>query len=77
MNINIYGSTGIIGSKTIKILSNYFPEIKINLLCANNNVKKLINQANTLFPKCVYINNQNKTKILKDVRTNITDVEVF
>ena len=46
MKINIFGSTGIIGSKTLDIISNYFPEIKINLLCANSNVKKFIKQIN-------------------------------
>ena len=43
MKINIFGSTGIIGSKTLNIISKSFPfKIKINLLCANSNVKKLI-----------------------------------
>ena len=32
MKINIFGSTGIIGSKTLAIIKNHFPEIKINLL---------------------------------------------
>jgi len=65
MNVNIFGSTGIIGSKSLKIINKYFPKIKINLLCANNNVHKLIKQANTYSVKYVYINNQKKIKILK------------
>ena len=44
MNINIFGSTGIIGSLTLKIIKEYFPEIKINLLTANNNYVKLSKQ---------------------------------
>ena len=49
--INIYGSTGKIGSKTLKILKNYFPRVKVNLLVANNNYKKLILQTQLYKPK--------------------------
>ena len=65
MNINIFGSTGIIGSKTLNVINNFFPDLKINLLCANNNVKKLIDQCNFYLPKYVYLNNINKISILK------------
>ena len=65
MNINIFGSTGIIGTKSLKILNKFFPEIRVNLLCANNNVYKLIKQANTFSARYVYINNSKKIKILK------------
>ena len=65
MKINIFGSTGIIGSKTLDIISKYFPEIKINLLCANSNVIKLIKQINTYSPKYVYLNDSKKLNILK------------
>ena len=51
MNINIFGSTGIIGVKTLKIINSFFPKIKINLLCANNNVTKLIKQSYLYSPK--------------------------
>ena len=65
MKINIFGSTGIIGSKTLDILKNNFPQIKINLLCANRNVKKLIQQVNIFKPKYVFLNDINKINILK------------
>ena len=65
MNINIYGSTGIIGSKTLKILNDNFPKIKINLLCANKNVNKLIKQIHLYSPKFVYLNNKKKLSTLK------------
>ena len=65
MNINIYGSTGIIGTKTLKIISQYFPKIKINLLCANNNVSKLIKQSFLYSPKFIYLNNSIKIQTLK------------
>ena len=65
MKINIFGSTGIIGTKSLKIINNYFPNISINLLCANNNVSKLIRQTNYYSPKFVYLNNTSKIYILK------------
>jgi len=66
MIINIFGSTGIIGSKTLDIINNYFPEIKINLLCSNTNVKKLINQINFYSPKYVFLNDNTKLNFLKN-----------
>ena len=60
MNINIFGSTGIIGSKSLEIINNYFPHLKIDLLLASNNAKKLINQANKIKPKAICL------KILKN-----------
>ena len=65
MKINIYGSTGIIGSKVLKIINEYFSKININLLCANNNVSKLIKQAYLYSPKYIYLNNEKKISILK------------
>ena len=65
MKINIFGSTGIIGSKTLEIISNYFPKIKINLLCSNTNVKKLIKQIEIHSPKYVYLNDSTKIDFLK------------
>ncbi len=65
MIIDIYGSTGIIGTKTLKIINKNFPQIKINLLCANNSVNKLIKQVNFYKPKFVHIHNSKKIQILK------------
>ena len=66
MNINIFGSTGIIGSKTLFILKKYFPKIKINLLLANKNYKKLIKQAQIYKPKYVFINDETNINLLKE-----------
>ena len=52
--INIFGSTGIIGSKTLKIINEYFPNIKINLLTANHNYKKLSKQIYYYKPRYIY-----------------------
>jgi 1-deoxy-D-xylulose-5-phosphate reductoisomerase len=65
MKINIFGSTGIIGSKTLDIISKYFPKIQVNLLCSNTNVRKLLKQINLYSPKYVYLNDSNKINFLK------------
>ena len=65
MKINIFGSTGIIVNKTLNIISNYFPSIKINLLCANTNVKKFIKQIEIHSPKYVFLNDYTKINFLK------------
>ena len=70
MKINIYGSTGFIGSKILSIIKSYFPEIKINLLLANENYKKLISQTKMYNPNIICINNSNKVKYLKQEINN-------
>ena len=65
MNINLYGSTGVIGKLTLKLLSNYFPNYKINLLCAKSNLKTLVNQCQIHQPNYVYLDNPNKINQLK------------
>ncbi len=71
MKINIYGSTGVIGQKSLKLVNNY-PNIKINLLLANNNFKKLISQSIKYKPKYICIKNSKyyehvKAKVPKNV----------
>ncbi len=71
MKINIYGSTGVIGQKSLKLINNY-SNIKINLLLANNNYKKLISQSIQYKPKYICIKNSKyyefvKSKIPKNV----------
>jgi len=62
---NLYGSTGQIGSKSLQIIDKYFPSIKINLLVANTNYKKLLKQAISYKPKFISINDTSKIKHLK------------
>jgi len=62
---NLYGSTGQIGSKSLQIIDRYFPSIKINLLVANTNYKKLLKQAISYKPKFIFINDESKIKYLK------------
>ena len=70
MKINIFGSTGIIGTKSLNLLFKFYPKIKINLLTANKNYKKLILQSKIYKPKYVYINDETKLTILKKKLNN-------
>ena len=63
--VNIYGSTGQIGSKSLSIIRRFFPSLKINLLVANQNYKKLIEQANIFNPKFICINDKSRISNLK------------
>lgn len=70
MDINIFGSTGTIGIKTLNILYKSFPSIKINLLVANNNYKKLIFQSLKYKPNYISIKDKSKIPILKKKLSN-------
>ena len=60
MNINIYGSTGVIGRKTLDIITKHFPEIKINLLCAKSNINLLKKQIYKYKPKYAFLYDMEK-----------------
>ena len=55
--INIFGSTGTIGIKSLNIINKYFNNYKINYIFGNNNYKLLATQANKYKPKYVGIYN--------------------
>ena len=70
MNINIFGSTGNIGTKTLSIIKNNFPFIQVNLLLANKNYKKLLTQVKLFKPKYVCLNDNTKLPLLKNKLVN-------
>ena len=55
MKINIYGSTGVIGKKTLECIDKNFSNIKINLLCAKTNSSLLFNQIQKYQPKYAFL----------------------
>ena len=77
MKINIFGSTGVIGTKTLELI-DHFPRIKVNLLCAKSNSRLLNKQIEKYKPKYVFLyesdkinqinNKKNKTKILNFIK---------
>tara|TARA_B100000989_G_scaffold298388_1_gene287455 strand:+ start:4073 stop:5224 length:1152 start_codon:yes stop_codon:yes gene_type:complete len=60
MNINIYGSTGIIGKKTLNLIDSNFKNLKINLLCAKSNLKSLTQQIKKYQPKYAFLYDHKK-----------------
>ena len=73
--IAIFGSTGSIGSSLLKIIKNDQKNFKIELLTANKNYKKLINQVKFFKIKNVIITNQSSflkvKKIFRNKKINI------
>ncbi len=55
MNINIFGSTGTIGKKSLEIIDKSFNNLKINLLCAKSNFKLLKKQIYKYKPKYAFL----------------------
>ena len=76
MNINIFGSTGIIGIKSLDIIAKYFPNLKINLLVANNNYKKLYFQIKKFKPKYIALKNKKNLLIISD-KINALGVKII
>ena len=60
--INIFGSTGMIGTKSLKIIKDYFPDIIINILVAKKNYKKLAKQAIVYKPEYICLIDKFKTE---------------
>ena len=67
MNINIYGSTGIIGKTALSIIKKKYPNYKVNLLCAKNNFKLLAKQSREFNVKYLYLDNQKLIYKLKSL----------
>ena len=74
MKVNIFGSTGYIGKKSLSIINTYFPDLKINLLCANRNIKILEKQIKIYKPKYVYLFDEKKLIALKKIITKNTKI---
>jgi len=72
--INILGSTGIIGKKTLKIIKDNFTDYKINYLLCLNNYKLLANQANIFKPNYIGIINDKYYLKLKDLVSSNTKI---
>ena len=60
MNINIYGSTGIIGRKTLSLIDRDFPEIKVNFLCAKSDLNLLSQQIKKYKPQYAFLYDHEK-----------------
>ena len=79
MKINIYGSTGVIGKKTLSLIDKNFPNLKIGLLCAKSNLKLLTKQIKKYKPKYAFLHDHEKITNFENNDNNKTfvDVETF
>jgi len=60
MNINIYGSTGMLGKTTLSLIDRNFPHLNVGLLCAKSNLKLLTQQINKYQPKYAFLYDHKK-----------------
>ena len=60
MRINIFGSTGIIGKKTLSLIDKNFPDLNVGLLCAKSNLKLLTKQIKKYQPKYAFLYDHTK-----------------
>ena len=72
--IAILGSTGSIGKSTLNVIKKDKKNFEIVLLTANNNYKKLIQQAKEFKAKNVLINNK---KYFKKVKQSLKNTKVY
>ncbi|MDC3206323.1 hypothetical protein OA977_00015 [Pelagibacteraceae bacterium] len=82
MNINIFGSTGVIGKKTLELIETNFPNLKINLLCAKSNINLLKKQIKQYKPKYAFLYDLDKfskinTKIGKTKLLNFNELQSY
>ena len=82
MYINIYGSTGVIGKKTLSLIDKNFPNLNVGLLCAKSNLKLLTKQIKKYKPKYAFLYDHEKLsnfdyKIGKTEFLNFNELESF
>ncbi len=75
-SIAIFGSTGAVGSKTVKIVRSNLKQYDVKLLTANENFELLAKQAIAVKAKKVVIGNEKHFQLLKSLLSN-HDIEIF
>ena len=64
--LNIYGSTGSIGTQTLNIIRQYGEKFKVIGLFAGKNIKLLLTQIEEFNPEIVYVKNYNDVKNIEN-----------
>lgn len=74
MNIVILGSTGSIGSSTLNVIAENSGKFSLNLLTANSNDERLLDQCKNFCPKYAYMADQAASKRLRQkiLKENLT-----
>src|SRR5438128_6699603 len=73
-NVVLLGSTGSIGTSTIKVATDLPDRIRLLGLGAGNNVELLLEQARQLRPQAISITDPSKSKQLRDGLGATTEV---
>ena len=66
MKINIYGSTGVIGKKTLSLIDKNFQDLNVGLLCAKSNINLLTKQIQKYKPKYAFLYDHEKYTYFKN-----------
>jgi 1-deoxy-D-xylulose-5-phosphate reductoisomerase len=69
--IAILGSTGSIGTQTLQVIAEHPDLFEAEVLTANNQVEKLIEQARRFMPDAVVIANEEKYETLRDALADL------
>ncbi|SMO90125.1 1-deoxy-D-xylulose 5-phosphate reductoisomerase [Saccharicrinis carchari] len=64
--VAVLGSTGSIGSQTLEVISQHPDKFEVEVLTANNQIGKLVEQCRTFLPNTVVIANKAKYQQLQD-----------
>ena len=76
--VAIFGSTGSIGTSTLKIIRENPNEFEVTILVAGTNVELLIEQIQEFHPKYVYIKDEkNRNFILEKCKGKISKDKIF
>ena len=75
-NIGILGSTGSIGTQTLKVIDQYPEKFNVKYLSCNQNTQLLIEQTKKYTPDTICIINENKIEELKTALNN-TNVKII
>lgn len=75
--IAILGSTGSIGTQALQVIEEHSDIYEVYCLTANNNTKKLAEQARKFKPAAVVIANEDNYEELKDLLSDMPDIKVY
>ncbi len=63
--IAVLGSTGSIGTQSLEVISKHPDKFEVEVLTANNQIDRLVEQCRTFLPNTVVIGNKDKYKQLQ------------
>lgn len=75
--IAIFGSTGSIGTNTLKVIRNAKEKFKVKILVAKNDFKNLILQALEFSPEFVVIENKNYLSEVKEALSSLKNCQIL